>query len=146
MTQSIEIVSSKGQGFLYPDQSARTYHRDMADGFGLRIRAARMRANLTQEACAEKVGRTKQNWSHYEKERQEPSFAVLEKFCDLVDVSADYIITGRPSYVMSPEIAEVCKRLTALERDKLDAVLTLISNGRDDEKVAAFSDPKKRPK
>ena len=116
----------------------------MAIGYGIRIRAARLRAKLTQEVCADAVGRTKQNWSHYERERQEPSFTVLAKFCEMANVSADYIIMGRPSYVMSPAVASVCSKLEALEKEKLDAVLTLIGTGRDDEKVVAFADPKNR--
>lgn len=148
MIQSIENLCSGSQVFLDPMPVALSTIVGMAiEGFGLRIASARRKAKLTQTQCADLVGRTKQNWSHYETERQQPSFEVLDKFCRRVGVSTDYIITGKHSYVMPPDIADVCLRLHALSKEKLEAVITLIaSDVADENKVLAFADPSKRPK
>ena len=63
--------------------------------FSDRIRLMRVAQKLNQTQLAELVGITQPAMSDIEKGRRKPSIEVLEKLCDVLGCSADYLL-NRP--------------------------------------------------
>ena len=59
---------------------------------GQRIRESRMRANLTQKEVSEKLGIVLQQYQTYESGRYELDYKKLIDICQVLDVSADYLL------------------------------------------------------
>jgi len=76
-----------------------------------RIRLMRIAQNLNQTQLAEIVGVTQPFMSDIEKGRRKPSIEVLQKLCDALGCSADYLL-NRP------------KEFTKLEEPHLPSGLT----------------------
>lgn len=62
---------------------------------GERMKAARVRKGLTQEQLAEKLNIERSAVCHYEKDRREPSLAILVEISDILEVSTDYKLKGK---------------------------------------------------
>ena len=78
--QSLEIILIRGDIFI------------MKELFGLRLKALRERENLTQKQLAEKLDVVKASVSAYETGGVHPSLEILIKICNILDVSADYLL------------------------------------------------------
>lgn len=60
--------------------------------FGLRLKALRKQAGLTQQQLATQLGITKSVVSFYELQARSPSPEVLSKIAQIFHVSADYLL------------------------------------------------------
>ena len=98
-----------------------TFLRDM----GNRIAARRRQLKMTQEALAEKMDVSVPMISYVETGRNAIRPVNLAKLCDVLEISADYILLGRSSLEESNRIAE---KLTALNANELIAVESIIDN------------------
>jgi transcriptional regulator with XRE-family HTH domain len=68
----------------------------MAELIGDRIRKARRRCGISGAALAEQVGSTRQYISRIETNKsRDPGILLVEKIIDKLNVSADYILSGR---------------------------------------------------
>lgn len=65
---------------------------------GIRLKELRTEKGLKLKEVADALGLTISAISNYEQGLREPSIEILKKFCDLYDVSADYIIGRVDSY------------------------------------------------
>lgn len=61
---------------------------------GLRMRALRRQARLSQKELGLRIGVMYQTLSNYERGFRHPSFEVIEKYVTYFDTTADYIISG----------------------------------------------------
>ena len=71
---------------------------------GRRLRACRKATGMTQERLAEKVGIESQSYSNIECGQRLFSVDLLMRLVDVLDVSADYILTGKHN-VKTPILA-----------------------------------------
>ena len=62
---------------------------------GERLAAIRKSRHMTQDAVAEHLGITVKHVSHVERGISSYSISALADFCELFDVSLDYIVFGR---------------------------------------------------
>ena len=60
--------------------------------FGKRLRSARIEKKYTQEKLAETVGVALRTYQCYEQGVRTPSFELLVKLADALDVSTDYLL------------------------------------------------------
>ena len=60
--------------------------------FKERLRTARTEIGLTQKQMYEKLNLSPNGYASYEQGRTEPNLATLKKICEILDVSADYLI------------------------------------------------------
>ncbi|MCI9223864.1 MAG: helix-turn-helix transcriptional regulator [Acutalibacter sp.] len=61
-------------------------------GFTCKPRSARKAANLTQREMAEKLGITCSSYIYYEAGRIQPTLECLAKICQILGVSADFLL------------------------------------------------------
>lgn len=59
---------------------------------GMRLREIRIDHDHTQKQLAEIIGCSSKQISRYEADEQEMTMSKLKAFCELYDVSADYIL------------------------------------------------------
>lgn len=59
---------------------------------GNKLKEARKNANLSQEQVAEILNTSRSNISKYENGNLEPNIQTLKKFCEIYNISADYLI------------------------------------------------------
>lgn len=62
-------------------------------GFGARLKAAREAAGLTQENVAQMLHIHRTTYTKYECDKAEPPIEVLVKLTDVLEVSADSLLT-----------------------------------------------------
>ena len=60
--------------------------------FKERLRTARTEIGFTQKQVYEKLNLSPNGYASYEQGRTEPNLATLKKICEILDVSADYLI------------------------------------------------------
>lgn len=60
--------------------------------YGNRIALLRKKRHLTQEEVASLIGVTRAAYAHYERNRREPSFTILNRLSSLFQVSIDYLL------------------------------------------------------
>ena len=60
--------------------------------FSDRLKTARNDKNLTQKAVAEYIGINLKAYQHYEYDVCKPPFENIIKLCQLLDISADYLL------------------------------------------------------
>jgi transcriptional regulator with XRE-family HTH domain len=79
MTASIEFLNTDGQENLSLDSKENPYHQDMEirEIVANWIKESRKSAGLTQTQLGESVGVSKQNVSHWESHKHEPSVTQL---------------------------------------------------------------------
>ena len=58
---------------------------------GEAIKAARIKANMTQATLAKKLNVTPQNISQYERDLKKPKYETLQKIADALGVTVDYL-------------------------------------------------------
>ncbi len=61
-------------------------------GIGIKIKNARIKANLTQEQVAECLGVSRQTMSNWENEKTYPDIVSVVKMSDLYDISLDHLL------------------------------------------------------
>lgn len=59
--------------------------------YGKRLRQLRNIEGWTQEEVAEKIGVSKQTYSHYENEKRKPSLDMIQKLADVYEVNLDTV-------------------------------------------------------
>ena len=60
--------------------------------FGKRLREARMIREITQQTLADEIGVALRSYQCYEQGTRQPSLSLLIKICDILDVSADWLL------------------------------------------------------
>lgn len=68
--------------------------------FGKRLRAARIARKYTQQNLADKVNIALRSYQCYEQGTRYPSFDILVKFADILDVPTDWLLE-RDAYLKS---------------------------------------------
>jgi DNA-binding XRE family transcriptional regulator len=78
----------------------RKKENEMANRLGIasRIQSARVAANLTQAELAKALGFSRQRLGNYELGDRPIPLDVLRAVCEVLGVSADWLIWGTPSY------------------------------------------------
>ncbi|MGN0577207.1 MAG: helix-turn-helix domain-containing protein [Ruminiclostridium sp.] len=85
--------------------------------FGNRLKTLRLRANLTQEQLANKLGLTKSVISAYETDLRLPSYDVLIHIAKIFNVTSDFLL----GLEQKQEID-----LSGLTKEEIEALLNLI--------------------
>ena len=70
----------------------------MVETFKDRLKKARKEKGFTQTKVSEHLGIAQASYIRYEKGTSEPNMENLAKICDLLDLSADYLI-GREDFM-----------------------------------------------
>jgi transcriptional regulator with XRE-family HTH domain len=78
--------------------------------FGTRLKAARKQAHYTQVELGKKIGALHNSISNWEKNRNDPDMATMEKLCRILGVSANYLVLG-------DEVESVDTTYNAVEKD-----------------------------
>jgi transcriptional regulator with XRE-family HTH domain len=73
----------------------------LVEGFGKRLRAARIAAGLTQAELAQRLGRSRPHLAHVEAETWGVTLTSLCALCRELHVSADYLL-GLPDEKEAP--------------------------------------------
>ena len=92
---------------------------------GNRIAKRRKECHLTQEQLAEKINLSIQSISCIELGKKAIRPHNLVKLCNVLDVSADYILTGKRS---ESQLSGICCKLAALKDDDLAVMEGLIDH------------------
>ncbi len=93
---------------------------------GSRIRTARQFRRLTGEQLAEKIGIAVDSLRHIENGVRSPSFQLIERISDILDVSLDYLV-GRRILLWSIEFARNLEN-SGLTKEQEDAIVELALN------------------
>ena len=100
---------------------------------GSNIRAARMRAGLTQEEMSEKIGVTPQYLSDLERGLVGTSIPTLIRICTDLNVSADFILFGnsKDSGNASSTLIEKIQRLPKYKADMVETAVNILLEAMD---------------
>lgn len=90
---------------------------------GLRISKRRKEHNLTQEQVAEQMNVSIQMISNLERGKKAIRPENLIKLCHILDVTADYILTGKKS---STDVQSIASKLSILPDDDIYMIESLI--------------------
>ena len=90
-------------------------NEEILRGIGERISARRRQLRLTQEELADRMDVSPQMISYAEQGRKAIRPENLIKLCAALDISADYVLTGRSAGQEHGRIAEKLSRLSAEE-------------------------------
>lgn len=63
-----------------------------------RLKLSRLSKNLTQQQVADLAEITRGCYTHYESGIREPSIALIKRFCEILEISADYLIGLTDNY------------------------------------------------
>jgi transcriptional regulator with XRE-family HTH domain len=94
---------------------------------GARLRVARKRRKLTGEQLGQRIGVSKSAISQWEKDAALPALENLVALCEVLDVSADYLLRGTDSASIPQDVIEMSKRLTGLDERGLAALRALFA-------------------
>lgn len=94
-------------------------------GIGERISKRRRQLRMTQEELAARMDVSTQMISYAEQGRKAIRPENLIKLCAVLDVSADYILTGRSS---QPELERIAAKLSCFSPDELGYVEAVIDS------------------
>jgi transcriptional regulator with XRE-family HTH domain len=81
---------------------------------GMRLRAARKRKKLTGEQLGKVVGVSKAAISQWENDLSLPSVESVVSLCEVLDISADYLLRGSSDDVQ-PEMLRLLKKIAGLD-------------------------------
>ena len=90
---------------------------------GKRVSARRKALALTQEQLAEKMNVSIQMISNLELGKKAIRPENIVKLCSVLDISADYLLTGNNT---NDQISEICDKLIHLSSEELNAISNLI--------------------
>lgn len=85
--------------------------------FGNRLKTLRLKANMTQEQLAKKLGLTKSVISAYETDLRMPSYDVLVRIARTFSVTTDFLLGMEQKFEID---------LSGLTHEEVDALLNLI--------------------
>lgn len=95
---------------------------------GQRIMVRRKARRMTQEELAEKLGVSTQMISNLELGKKAIRPENLAKVCDVLDLSADFILTGTNTKTAVDAVAEKLTRLTAEELQMVSDIIDYMNN------------------
>lgn len=72
--------------------------------FNKRLREMRMKRGYTQQKMADSIDVALRSYQCYETGTRNPSFDILIKIADVLNISTDYLL-GRDDYLKSPEVS-----------------------------------------
>lgn len=98
-------------------------NEDILRGMGERISARRRQLRMTQEELADRMDVSPQMISYVEQGHKAIRPENLIKLCAALDVSADYILTGRASGAEYSRITGKLSRLTAEELATVESMI-----------------------
>ena len=91
---------------------------------GQRIKAARVRKNMTQEALAEEMRTTKSMISYYENDHGDMKQSMISEFADILGTTVEYLICG---VIKAPELdtdsVEMLKLFGAMDEKTRQIIL-----------------------
>lgn len=94
--------------------------------FGKRLRAAITAAGVTQEQLGEHVGRSKGAVTHWVQDTSEPDLTTLARICDLLKVSADFLVRGVDAQYLDAQTSEIAERVQSLGKAEREGLHRLI--------------------
>ncbi|MCL5774247.1 MAG: helix-turn-helix transcriptional regulator [Firmicutes bacterium] len=100
----------------------------LKERIGIRIKQARLEADMTQEELAEAVEITPNYISMLERGRKNPSIQILKKIADVLGVSISFLTDSEEDEKMkalSPKKIKLIKHIYELEPDKVEVLLKL---------------------
>jgi len=103
---------------------------DLLPGFGERLKEAIQRKGYTQKELSEILGVNQDTITNYVQERSFPKADMLLNICQLLDVSADWLLKGETEYLdmtgLSDEESKLIRIFRMLDlRDKEEIMLIL---------------------
>ena len=100
---------------------------------GSNIRAARMRADLTQEKMSEMIGVTPQYLSDLERGLVGTSIPTLIRICTELNVSSDFILFGKKndSDTANSNLIEKIQRLPKYKADMVETTVNILLEAMD---------------
>lgn len=103
---------------------------NLLPGFGERLKEAIQRKGYTQKELSEILGVNQDTITNYVQERSFPKADMLLNICQLLDVSADWLLKGRTEYLdmtgLSEEESKLIRIFRMLDlRDKEEIMLIL---------------------
>ena len=93
---------------------------------GSRLRAARQFRRLTGEQLAEKIGIAVDSLRHIENGVRSPSFQLIERISDILDVSLDYL-AGKTDSPLEHRVRKELENF-GLTKEQEDAIVELALN------------------
>ncbi len=95
---------------------------------GYRIMTRRKSLNMTQEELAEKIGVSTQMISNLELGKKAVRPENLAKVCEVLDLSADFILSGTNKKTATDTIADKLLCLNAHEQQLIDNIIEYMKN------------------
>jgi len=119
--------------FIHGENTMRKRGFDNTYNIGTNVRAARMRADLTQEKMSEMIGVTPQYLSDLERGLVGTSVPTLVKICTELNVSADFILFGREdgTDAASSTLIEKIQRLPKYKADMVETSVNILLEAMD---------------
>ena len=101
---------------------------DFLKAMGQRIMVRRKALRMTQEELAEKLGVSPQMISNLELGKKAIRPENLAKVCDVLDLSADFVLTGTNTKTAVDAVAEKLTQLTAEELQMVSDMIDYMNN------------------
>lgn len=105
---------------------------------GFKERLVQARGKLSQTALGEMLGSSKQTISHWENGRYEPNITQIQKICDVLDCTAEWLVMGRSPESLPPDAIKEGKFYASLSPDakkKWQTMRALIVDAASDKQV-----------
>ncbi len=114
--------------FRSKDIKKRRIPKEINQQIGERCRYAREAAGYTQERLAEQIGVSTQFLSDAERGITGMSVTTIIKLCNVLSISADYLLLGRDDSSDAPALSFYSRiqRLSERERDLIEEVTNLM--------------------
>ena len=103
---------------------------DFLKEMGLRIMVRRKSLRMTQEEMAEKLGVSAQMISNLELGKKAIRPENLARVCDVLGLSADFILTGTNTKTAVDAVAEKLTQLTAAELQMVSDMIDYMNKNR----------------
>lgn len=101
---------------------------DFLKDMGQRIMVRRKSLRMTQEELAEKLGVSTQMISNLELGKKAIRPENLAKVCEVLELSADFILTGTNTKTVVDAVAEKLTQLTAAELQMVSDMIDYMNN------------------
>lgn len=114
---------SMGRTLDKAEKEERAIRKQKISKMGKRVKKTRVNAGLTQTQLAEKSGVSYQALSYIETGRREPLCLNLQSIADVLNVTADYLMTGRMTH---SDYVVLTDKLRRMNPEQLQAVMALV--------------------
>ena len=94
---------------------------------GERIKRRRIELGYTQQAIYEKLDVSQNHYSRIENGRVGMSFEILLQLCEILNLTADYILTGKAQLTDSCTFIDVYNRLSPKQKSYIEKHILLFS-------------------